>query len=501
MRKIIVIGVIISFLLPSHASAQIDNRCWTKSKCESYREETLQLDISQISAGFDDSAEAQAVCGASDAAENPLGFCLAAGKATTKITFGTRNTFEHFGDFIQYIYRYSFIIGSIVAVVMIMLGGFMWVVSGASPDLKQKAQKRIGGAIMGMILLALSYTILNLVNPYLVNLRMPSVWLINPEGLQPPYCSQINQGGTGSTKTMLAMAYPAAQKDTINRDQLVASYKRITSFPQEADTAPCGNYYFVENTSAQTCMGTWCKDKQICVPFTIGPDGKKTPAGECSAGQLILHFKVSSTWTELLSNTSWLGQEAGTVFVSSLEKEWLDDFISFIAVCKKGDMLYQGNYEQWQNEGSALYSKRRIETDSVPEYLMIINKLAGEGSKFWAGSSKMTFDKEWCDDKGEVIGFWPYLEAKLMTKIIKDGRFFIGQHQQSQQTIVGVWEDVGWNNYIPIENIEKGMMLEITLTQTAIDKVHDKKGSWPPSSSKEYTGLTEVGWEEKRDTL
>jgi len=324
------------------------------------------------------------------------------------------------------------------------------------------------------------------------------VWLINPEGLQPPYCSQINQGGTGSAKTMLAMAYPAAQKNTVNKDQLVASYKRIASFSVEASKAKCGNYYFVENTSAQTCMGTGCEDKQICVPFKIGTDGKRTPAGECSAGQLILHFKVSSTWTELLSNASWLGQEAGTVFVSSLEKEWLDDFISFIAVCKKGDTLYEGSYEWWHNEGSPKYGRRKIETDSVPEYLMIIDNLAGEGSKFWGGN-KREFDKEWCGDKGEVIGFWPYLEAKLMTKIFKDGRFFVGQNKQSQQSIVGVWDDVGWNNYIPIENIEKGMMLEITLTQTAIDKVHDKKGSWPPASSKEYTGLTEIKWDDKKE--
>ena len=265
MRKIIIFCLVISFFLPSIASAQIDNRCWRKTECEAYRKDILKVDPSQVTDGFDASAEAKAICGATDATgKAELGFCLAAGKSTTKITFGTRNTFEHFGDFIQYIYRYSFIIGSIVAVVMIMLGGVMWIVSGTSPDLKQKAQKRIGGAIMGIILLALSYTILNLVNPYLVNLRMPAVWLINPEGLQPAKCDQLNINvPAGGAKTMVELAYTGQEKyndksqTNITSDKLKKQYSMIGSFTQDADKANCGDYYFVPETSAQTCMGTF----------------------------------------------------------------------------------------------------------------------------------------------------------------------------------------------------------------------------------------------------
>lgn len=72
-----------------------------------------------------------------------------------------------FQQYLTAVYRYSIVAISILAVVMIMVAGIQWLTSGGSPDKIGAAKKRIGGAIIGMILSVGSYTILYTINPYL----------------------------------------------------------------------------------------------------------------------------------------------------------------------------------------------------------------------------------------------------------------------------------------------------------------------------------------------
>ncbi|OGL85647.1 hypothetical protein A3I40_00045 [Candidatus Uhrbacteria bacterium RIFCSPLOWO2_02_FULL_48_12] len=75
------------------------------------------------------------------------------------------------GEYIKAIYTFSVYAGSILAVVVLMIGGFMWLTSGGNVSQVGQARTYIGGAIAGFVLLLLSWTLLQMVNPRLVEFR------------------------------------------------------------------------------------------------------------------------------------------------------------------------------------------------------------------------------------------------------------------------------------------------------------------------------------------
>jgi len=75
---------------------------------------------------------------------------------------------------------YSLIVGviGILATVMIMYGGFRWLTSGGGAA-KNEAKDIIFSALIGLVLTFLSYTILSLINPRLLEIGLPGM-----EGIQ-----------------------------------------------------------------------------------------------------------------------------------------------------------------------------------------------------------------------------------------------------------------------------------------------------------------------------
>lgn len=177
-----------------------DVRCFTKGQCEWKRMDKWGVSAEDSTAGFYQGTDTVKACGGyKDASGNDVGFCSAAGEATTEISFGGRNTFKHFGEFIQFIYKYAVWAAGILAVLMIMIAGFQWATSGGSPEKITSAKKRIGGAMMGLFLAVMSFVILNTINPYLVNLRLPQVWMVKGERLKQElefFCRMDDDGGT-----------------------------------------------------------------------------------------------------------------------------------------------------------------------------------------------------------------------------------------------------------------------------------------------------------------
>ena len=58
-----------------------------------------------------------------------------------------------------------------LAIVLIIVAGLQWTVSGGNPEMIKRAQKRISGALIGLALAVGSYTILYTINPELVEFR------------------------------------------------------------------------------------------------------------------------------------------------------------------------------------------------------------------------------------------------------------------------------------------------------------------------------------------
>jgi hypothetical protein len=74
--------------------------------------------------------------------------------------------------------RYGFALAAIFSVMMIVLGGIMYILYGAAPTLAAKGKEYIVTAVFGMVILAGSYIILNTINPNLVNLSPVEVEVV-----------------------------------------------------------------------------------------------------------------------------------------------------------------------------------------------------------------------------------------------------------------------------------------------------------------------------------
>ena len=73
--------------------------------------------------------------------------------------------------YIQAIYNYAIGIVGILAAVVLMFGGVIWLTAGGSPDKVNEAKAWIGASLSGLILVLCSYMILNTINPDLVSFK------------------------------------------------------------------------------------------------------------------------------------------------------------------------------------------------------------------------------------------------------------------------------------------------------------------------------------------
>ena len=79
---------------------------------------------------------------------------------------------EDIGGYIVLIYQFALGISGILAFIMITYGGVMWTVSGGNTSKIAEAKDIITSAIFGLVLLALATTILYIINPSILDVRV-----------------------------------------------------------------------------------------------------------------------------------------------------------------------------------------------------------------------------------------------------------------------------------------------------------------------------------------
>jgi len=245
----------------------LDPRCHTKAECKDARSNTnIPFQQDKKADFFYTGSDARETCGKN------MGFCAAASAATTKISFSGKQKFLHIGDFIQFAYKYGMVVASILAVLMIIVSGIQWTVSGGNTSTIGAAKKRIAGAITGLMLLALAYTILNIINPAMVNLRLPQVWIVKKAEIPSTYCQDIAQPDNGFTQYKSIAKKPPDQIKKIVEDE-----KAMEKFMSKSGTkkttekgtgTECGQTYIVGGQD-NACIGLKCQKNKACNPATL----------------------------------------------------------------------------------------------------------------------------------------------------------------------------------------------------------------------------------------
>lgn len=98
---------------------------------------------------------------------------LPGGPANTDFT--TNKSTKPIADYIKLIYKYAIGVVGILATVVMMVGGIMWIMSGGSPERAGEAKAYISASLTGLVLTLFSYLILATVNPALTNFKLTEV--------------------------------------------------------------------------------------------------------------------------------------------------------------------------------------------------------------------------------------------------------------------------------------------------------------------------------------
>ncbi|MHA1739918.1 MAG: hypothetical protein ACTSWD_15110 [Candidatus Heimdallarchaeota archaeon] len=87
--------------------------------------------------------------------------------------------------FVKYFITLTLIISVSVCLIILMIGGFRYLISGANPIVMADALKQISQAVLGLVVILSSYIILSAINPELSIIRLP--WIDKPA---PSYTSE-----------------------------------------------------------------------------------------------------------------------------------------------------------------------------------------------------------------------------------------------------------------------------------------------------------------------
>jgi|GEM_PF-6006244 len=198
-----------------------DPKCWPKDQ---------QAQCTKLKGYFDEKDIANG--GSSECSPGWLQ-CFSGNKPIDiAIKIGDVGQVKNLGEYIRLIYVWLIPVGAILAAVVIMIGGIVWLTSGGAERLST-AKQWIGNAIIGLLLLLLSYVILNTINPDLVRLQMPRTQILRAISAAVQPC-----GALGSTVLVFS-------EDT--HSSLVRS-----------ESQECGKTYYPKGVTQKTCTGSAC---------------------------------------------------------------------------------------------------------------------------------------------------------------------------------------------------------------------------------------------------
>jgi len=106
-------------------------------------------------------------------------------KCTTNSDGSTVCQIPWLSQYILALYNYGLSVAGILAAIVLMAGGLLWLVSGGDASRVTQAKELITGSVVGLVILACSYIILTQINPDLVELYPITIGTIAHQDVEP----------------------------------------------------------------------------------------------------------------------------------------------------------------------------------------------------------------------------------------------------------------------------------------------------------------------------
>ncbi len=166
------------------------------------------------------------------------------------------------GQYFGAIYKWAILVGALIATIMIMFGGMMYLLSAGNPTKIEEAKSRITNALLGLFLILGSYTLLYLINPDLVKFKSLKILAIQPEYSGEDDPGAEDDASSGSTSSVAGLtAIPTtnyiknSQQKQARPDVVAALQKAIEKYAGDVSV----------NDGYRDAATQWQKVKKNCV--------------------------------------------------------------------------------------------------------------------------------------------------------------------------------------------------------------------------------------------
>ncbi|MBU1132320.1 pilin [Patescibacteria group bacterium] len=164
--------------------------------------------------------------------------------------------------YIGNVYRYGVGLGSIIAVLALMLGGLMYMSAGLSPAMVGRSKQIMLGAVTGLVLLLGSYIMLYVINPNLIQLKPIQVEIVK---------TAVMVGETSCS--VLGNADQPVYK-SVEVDPTKSGSKGTSGATWNTSKETCGETFPVRlkagvekkgelTVGGQTCMSDYCENENL----------------------------------------------------------------------------------------------------------------------------------------------------------------------------------------------------------------------------------------------
>ena len=162
--------------------------------------------------------------------------------------------------YIKVIYKYAIGIVGILAAVVLMVGGVMWIVAGGNATAIGEAKAWIGASLTGLVLALMSYLILATVNPALVDLKTTTIKKVTSgtETITEGCCVPVNGsksctvGKKNSAGTSLCLI-PDETHNSLPCNKIPQCQQYLTNCNGTNDGVSCGDNKVCANSRCESC--------------------------------------------------------------------------------------------------------------------------------------------------------------------------------------------------------------------------------------------------------
>ena len=225
------------------------------------------------------------------------------------ITFNAKSGTKPIADYIKTIYTFAVGAVGIVAAVVLMIGGVMWITAGGNASNVSEAKSMITASLTGMVLVLCSYLILGQINPALVNLQAD---VIAP-----------------------VASIPVTVPSAMNTKSCTWKHACVSCVISKTSHPPVGqiNYDLVGNNSGATIV---VADSQCPAKDPYDAAGLHSPFDYCSC----------SYPKDPNQNCTWLiGCDPYSYNISSLDLSSINSDNNLLAISSCGSYLAEADYD------------------------------------------------------------------------------------------------------------------------------------------------------------